>query len=83
VLVSGDISEAAHCRAMINRAVTEFGRIDILVNNAAFQRTYESLDEISEEDWITPSGLTSRQCSTTECSARACGNGVAADHIPG
>jgi NAD(P)-dependent dehydrogenase (short-subunit alcohol dehydrogenase family) len=51
VLVSGDISEAAHCRAIIDRAVTEFGRIDILVNNAAFQRTYESLDEISEEDW--------------------------------
>lgn len=51
VLVSGDISEAAHCRAIIDRAVAEFGRIDILVNNAAFQRTYESLDEISEEEW--------------------------------
>jgi NAD(P)-dependent dehydrogenase (short-subunit alcohol dehydrogenase family) len=51
VLMSGDISEAAHCRAIVDRAVTEFGRIDILVNNAAFQRTYESLDEISEEEW--------------------------------
>jgi NAD(P)-dependent dehydrogenase (short-subunit alcohol dehydrogenase family) len=51
VLVSGDISEAAHCRAIIDRTVAEFGRIDILVNNAAFQSTYESLDEISEEDW--------------------------------
>jgi NAD(P)-dependent dehydrogenase (short-subunit alcohol dehydrogenase family) len=51
VLMSGDISEAAHCRAIVDRAVTEFGRTDILVNNAAFQRTYESLDEISEEEW--------------------------------
>lgn len=51
VLMSGDISEAAHCRAIIDRTVAEFGRIDILVNNAAFQRTYESLDEISEEEW--------------------------------
>jgi NAD(P)-dependent dehydrogenase (short-subunit alcohol dehydrogenase family) len=51
VLVPGDISEAAHCRAIIDRTVAEFGRIDILVNNAAFQRTYESLDEISEEEW--------------------------------
>jgi hypothetical protein len=51
VLVSGDISGSTHCRAIIDRAVAEFGRIDILVNNAAFQRTYESLDEISEEEW--------------------------------
>src|SRR4051794_13703603 len=51
VLVPGDIADAAHCRAIVDRAVAEFGRIDILVNNAAFQRTYESLDEISDEEW--------------------------------
>ena len=51
VLVRGDIAEAAHCRAIIDRAVQEFGRIDILVNNAAFQRTYESLEEIPDEEW--------------------------------
>src|ERR671916_2613424 len=51
VLVPGDIAEAAHCRAIVDRAVGEFGRIDILVNNAAFQRTYESLDEIPDEEW--------------------------------
>jgi NAD(P)-dependent dehydrogenase (short-subunit alcohol dehydrogenase family) len=51
VLMPGDIGEAAHCQAIIDRAMAEFGRIDILVNNAAFQRTYESLDEISEEEW--------------------------------
>ncbi len=51
VLVPGDIADAAHCRAVIDRAVREFGRIDILVNNAAFQRTYQSLDEVPDEEW--------------------------------
>ena len=51
VLVPGDIAKAAHCRAIVDRAVGEFGRIDILVNNAAFQRTYQSLDEIPDEEW--------------------------------
>ena len=51
VLVPGDIAEAAHCQAVIDRAVREFGRIDILVNNAAFQRTYGSLEEIPDDEW--------------------------------
>ena len=51
VLVPGDIADAANCRAIVERAVAEFGRIDILVNNAAFQRTYESLDEIPDDEW--------------------------------
>jgi hypothetical protein len=51
VLVRGDIAEAAHCRAIIARAMSEFGRIDILVNNAAFQRTYASIEEIPDEEW--------------------------------
>jgi NAD(P)-dependent dehydrogenase (short-subunit alcohol dehydrogenase family) len=51
VLVRGDIADPAHCRAIVERAVAEFGRIDILVNNAAFQRTYQSLEEVPEEEW--------------------------------
>ena len=51
VLVPGDIADAAHCRAVIDRAVREFGRVDVLVNNAAFQRTYQSLDQIPDEEW--------------------------------
>jgi NAD(P)-dependent dehydrogenase (short-subunit alcohol dehydrogenase family) len=51
VLVPGDIAEAAHCRSIIDRAVSEFGRIDILVNNAAFQRTYGALEDIPDEEW--------------------------------
>ncbi|MDQ1090038.1 SDR family oxidoreductase [Siphonobacter sp. SORGH_AS_1065] len=51
VLVSGDISEEAHCKAIIEKAVAEFGQIDILVNNAAFQMSHESIQEISSEEW--------------------------------
>ncbi|MGH8890576.1 MAG: SDR family oxidoreductase [Acidothermaceae bacterium] len=37
VLAPGDITDEARCNAIIDRAVTEFGRIDVLVNNAAYQ----------------------------------------------
>ncbi len=51
VLVRGDLSDADHCRAVVARAVEEFGGVDILVNNAAFQMMHKSLDEISDEEW--------------------------------
>ena len=51
VLVPGDIANPAHCRELVSRTVDAFGRIDVLVNNAAFQMTYESLEEIPDEDW--------------------------------
>ena len=51
VLMPGDIGEAAHCRAVVERAVAEFGRLDVLVNNAAFQMSRDSLDEVSDEEW--------------------------------
>jgi len=51
VLVPGDLVEPAHCRAIVDRAVQEFGRIDVLVNNAAFQMTRESLEEIPDDEW--------------------------------
>ena len=51
VLVAGDLSDPAHCRAVVERAAAEFGGIDILVSNAAYQMTHESLDEISDEEW--------------------------------
>src|SRR5215208_8233002 len=35
--VRGDIGDEAHCRKLVERAVGEFGRLDVLVNNAAFQ----------------------------------------------
>jgi NAD(P)-dependent dehydrogenase (short-subunit alcohol dehydrogenase family) len=51
VLVPGDLTDPAHCRRVVERAVQEFGRIDVLVANAAYQMTYESLEEIPDEDW--------------------------------
>ena len=51
VLVSGDLSDPAHCRAVVERAVQEFGRIDVLVSNAAYQMSRDRLDEISDEEW--------------------------------
>jgi NAD(P)-dependent dehydrogenase (short-subunit alcohol dehydrogenase family) len=51
VLFAGDIAERATCEALVRRVVDAFGRIDILVNNAAFQMTHETLEEISDEEW--------------------------------
>jgi NAD(P)-dependent dehydrogenase (short-subunit alcohol dehydrogenase family) len=51
VLVPGDLAEPAHCRDVIARAVDEFGRIDVLVNNAAFQMARESIEDIPDEEW--------------------------------
>jgi len=51
VLVPGDISVPQQCRDIIAKAVGAFGRIDILVSNAAFQMTHETIEEISDEEW--------------------------------
>src|SRR5918993_3396845 len=51
VVVSGDIQHPDHCRAVIAKAVSELGGIDILVNNAAHQASFKSIDEISDEEW--------------------------------
>jgi len=53
VLMAGDISDPAHCRAIIDRAISEFGRLDVLVNNAAHQMTFESLQDVTDEEWNT------------------------------
>jgi len=51
VLVPGDLADPTHCRAVIDRAAAEFGGIDVLVSNAAFQMTHNNLGEISDEEW--------------------------------
>ena len=51
VLVPGDIATAQQCRDIVDQAVNEFGQIDVLVSNAAYQMSHESLDEISDEEW--------------------------------
>jgi NAD(P)-dependent dehydrogenase (short-subunit alcohol dehydrogenase family) len=51
VLVKGDIADPQHCRDIIQTAVDELGGIDILVSNAAYQMTHETLEEISDDEW--------------------------------
>ncbi|ADB75674.1 glucose 1-dehydrogenase [Geodermatophilus obscurus] len=51
VLVPGDLADRAHQKTIIPKAVEEFGKVDVLVNNAAFQMSHDSLDEISDEEW--------------------------------
>lgn len=51
LLIRGDIGQAAHCRAAVQKTIEAFGRIDIVVNNAAHQMTFSSLDKISDEEW--------------------------------
>ena len=49
VLIPGDVTDPRFCREAVQTAVRELGRLDILVNNAAFQEHAESLEDISEE----------------------------------
>ena len=51
VLVKGDIADPQHCRDIIKTAIDELGGVDILVSNAAYQMTHETLDEISDDEW--------------------------------
>jgi NAD(P)-dependent dehydrogenase (short-subunit alcohol dehydrogenase family) len=51
VLVPGDVQSAQHCRTIVAKAVAELGGIDILVNNAAHQATFKSIEDISDEEW--------------------------------
>jgi NAD(P)-dependent dehydrogenase (short-subunit alcohol dehydrogenase family) len=50
-LIPGDISEEQQCSKIIDETVGKFGRVDILINNAAYQMTYKSLEDISSEEW--------------------------------
>lgn len=50
IMVRGDIGDEAHCRSLVARAVREFGGLDILVNNAAFQMTHEGLEDLPSDE---------------------------------
>jgi len=51
ILVPGDLQDSAHCRSIVEKAVAELGGIDILVNNAAHQATFSSIEEVPDEEW--------------------------------
>ena len=49
LLIPGDVKDPAFCQNAVERTVQEFGKLDILVNNAAFQEHADSLLDITEE----------------------------------
>ena len=49
LLLPGDVGDSAFCERAVERTVREFGRLDILVNNAAYQQHQESIEDISDE----------------------------------
>jgi NAD(P)-dependent dehydrogenase (short-subunit alcohol dehydrogenase family) len=51
ILAPGDIGDERTCRALVTLTLRELGRLDILVNNAAFQRTHESIAEVPSEEF--------------------------------
>ncbi|VXB30784.1 putative glutathionylspermidine synthase, with NAD(P)-binding Rossmann-fold domain [Burkholderia sp. 8Y] len=51
LLLPGDITDRQHCRDLVAKTAEAFGRLDVLVNNAAYQMTYDSLEEISDDEW--------------------------------
>ncbi len=51
VVVAGDIRDEAHCNELVETAVSQLGGLDILVNNAAFQRTYDDIGDITADEW--------------------------------
>lgn len=51
ILIPGDVTDAAFCQRSVEQTVQELDKLDILVNNAAYQNASESLDELSPEQW--------------------------------
>lgn len=53
LLIPGDIADPAHCRDIVAQTVAAFGTLDVLVNNAAHQSYFESIEEIPDAEWET------------------------------
>ena len=53
IAIPGDIRKRDFCQKLVDQTFTRFGRLDILVNNAAYQRTYAKLQDIPEEEFDT------------------------------
>ena len=51
LLLPGDLTKPRFCEEVVERTVKEFGRLDILVNNAAYQNRFESIEEVTDEEF--------------------------------
>ncbi len=51
VAIKGDIVDEEHCKKIIDRALSEFGKLDVLINNAAYQSVHEDIVEFPSDEW--------------------------------
>ncbi len=51
VLLPGDIRDEKHCQQMVERAFDDFGKLDVLINNAAYQMSQPSIEEFSSDQF--------------------------------
>jgi Dehydrogenases with different specificities (related to short-chain alcohol dehydrogenases) len=51
LLLAGDLTDPSFCREIVDRTVEQFGRLDIVVNNAGFQSQAKNIVELSDEQW--------------------------------
>ncbi|HUQ83751.1 MAG TPA: SDR family oxidoreductase [Gemmatimonadaceae bacterium] len=51
LLLAGDVTQSSFCREAVDQVVRELGRLDVLVNNAAYQSNVDSIDELTEDQW--------------------------------
>ena len=51
LLIAGDVTKPAFCQSAVEKAVKEFGKLDVLVNNAAYQHNQKSIEDISDEQF--------------------------------
>lgn len=78
IKINADLRSESACQSLVEKTVDRFGRIDIVVNNAAYQETRESIDEMSSElfdrifktnvyapFWLTKAAMTHMQPGTS------------------
>ena len=51
ILLRADLREESNCKKLVQQAVDKFGKIDVLINNAAYQMTYKEIEDITAEEW--------------------------------
>jgi len=51
IAIPGDIGDEEHCKHLVERAVSSLGRLDVLVNNAAYQSTVEDIQDLTIDEW--------------------------------
>lgn len=51
ILMKGDITKEKQCQKIVDKAMKEFGQIDVLINNAAFQMSRKTIEDIPSDEW--------------------------------